>query len=145
VNDAQKQRLVEKVVDQYGEDLKGRKFAIWGLAFKPKTDDMREAPSIPLIDALLGAGVRVQAYDPEATKVAKAIFGNKVTFTSTNYDALKGADCLAIVTEWNEFRRPDFERMKTLMKTPVVFDGRNLFTPQQMKQNGFVYYSVGRN
>jgi UDPglucose 6-dehydrogenase len=106
---------------------------------------MREAPSIPLISALQKAGARVQAYDPEAAKVAKGIFGVGVEYFPTNYEALKGADCLAIVTEWNEFRRPDFDRMRSLMKTPIVFDGRNLFTPAQMKQHGFTYYSIGRN
>jgi UDPglucose 6-dehydrogenase len=105
---------------------------------------MREAPAIPLIQSLLSAGATVQAHDPEATKVARAIFGTRVTFAAKNYDALKGADCLAIVTEWNEFRRPDFSRMRTLMRSPIVFDGRNLFTPEQMKQNGFTYYSIGR-
>jgi UDPglucose 6-dehydrogenase len=87
----------------------------------------------------------VQAYDPQAIKVAKGIFGNKVTFATKTYDALKGADCLAIVTEWNEFRRPDFEKMRKLMRSPVIFDGRNLFTPEQMKQSGFTYYSIGRH
>jgi UDPglucose 6-dehydrogenase len=144
VNASQKTRLFAKIKKHFGS-LKGKTVGIWGLAFKPRTDDMREAPSIPLIESLLAAGVTVLAYDPEATKVAKGIFGNKVTFTQNNYDALKGADCLAIVTEWNEFRRPDFERMRTLMKSPVVFDGRNLYTPEQMKQNGFAYYSIGRN
>jgi UDPglucose 6-dehydrogenase len=105
---------------------------------------MREAPAIPLIEALLAAGATVQAYDPEATKAAKGLFGTRVSFAPTNYDALKGADGLAIVTEWNEFRRPDFSRMRTLMRSPIVFDGRNLFTPDQMKQNGFTYHSIGR-
>jgi UDPglucose 6-dehydrogenase len=105
---------------------------------------MREAPAIPLIEALLAAGAKVQAHDPEATAVAKGIFGNRVSFVPKNYDALKGADCLAIVTEWSEFRRPDFNRMKSLMRSPIVFDGRNLFTPEQMKENGFIYYSIGR-
>lgn len=105
---------------------------------------MREAPSITLIEGLLAAGARVQAYDPEAIRVAKAIFGNRVTFAAGNYDALSGADCLAIVTEWNEFRRPDFARMRKLMRSPVVFDGRNIYEPQQMKQDGFTYYSIGR-
>jgi hypothetical protein len=103
------------------------------LSFKPKTDDMREAPAIPLIESLLSAGVTVQAHDPEAMKVARGLFGSKITYATNNYDALKGADCLAIVTEWNEFRRPDFERMRSLMRSPVIFDGRNLFTPDQMK------------
>jgi UDPglucose 6-dehydrogenase len=124
--------------------LKGKTVAIWGLAFKPNTDDMREAPAIPLIEGLLAAGASVHAYDPEGMRVAKGIFGNRVTFAARNYDALKGADCVAIVTEWNEFRRPDFVRMRTLMRTPVVFDGRNLFVPDQMKQHGFTYYSIGR-
>jgi UDPglucose 6-dehydrogenase len=145
VNEKQKQRLLTRLDAHFGKSLKGKTIGIWGLAFKPRTDDMREAPAIPLIEALLSAGAEVQAYDPEATKVAKGIFGNRVTFASKNYDALKGADCLAIVTEWSEFRRPDFARMQKLMRSPVVFDGRNLFTPEQMKQNGFIYYSIGRH
>jgi UDPglucose 6-dehydrogenase len=144
VNSAQKTRLAAKMRSHFGT-LKGRTIAIWGLAFKPRTDDMREAPSIPLIKVLLAEGADVQAYDPEATKVAKGIFGNKVTFATKNYDALKGADGLAIVTEWSEFRRPDFEKMRKLMRSPVIFDGRNLFEPEQMKQSGFTYYSIGRH
>jgi UDPglucose 6-dehydrogenase len=105
---------------------------------------MREAPAIPLIESLLDAGATVQAYDPEAAKVAKGIFEDRITYSAMNYDALKGADCLAIVTEWSEFRRPDFDRMRSLMREPVIFDGRNLFTPEQMKQHGFTYYSIGR-
>jgi UDPglucose 6-dehydrogenase len=143
VNGAQKSRLVTKMKKHFG-GLKGKTVAVWGLAFKPKTDDMREAPSVPLIESLLAAGAAVQAHDPEAMKVARGIFGSKITYANNNYDALKGADCLAIVTEWNEFRRPDFERMRSLMRSPVIFDGRNLFTPDQMKQSGFVYYSIGR-
>jgi UDPglucose 6-dehydrogenase len=144
VNSAQKTRLAAKMRSHFGT-LKGRTIAVWGLAFKPRTDDMREAPSIPLIKMLLAEGADVQAYDPEATKIAKGIFGNKVTFTAKNYDALKGADALAIVTEWSEFRRPDFEKMRKLMRSPVIFDGRNLFEPEQMKQSGFTYYSIGRH
>jgi len=144
VNSAQKTRLVAKMRAHFGT-LKGKTIGVWGLAFKPRTDDMREAPSIPMIKALLAEGADVQAYDPEATKAAKGIFGNKVTFTTKNYDALKGADCLAIVTEWSECRRPDFEKMRKLMRSPVIFDGRNLFTPEQMKQSGFTYYSIGRH
>ena len=143
VNIAQKTRLAAKMRSHFGT-LKGRTIAVWGLAFKPRTDDMREAPSIPLIKMLLAEGADVQAYDPEATKVAKGIFGNKVTFATKNYEALKGADGLAIVTEWSEFRRPDFEKMRKLMRSPVIFDGRNLFEPEQMKQSGFTYYSIGR-
>jgi UDPglucose 6-dehydrogenase len=144
VNSAQKTRLAAKMRSHFGT-LKGRTIAVWGLAFKPRTDDMREAPSIPLIKVLLAEGADVQAYDPEATKVAKGIFGNKVAFATKNYDALKGADGLAIVTEWSEFRRPDFEKMRKLMRSPVIFDGRNLFEPEQMKQSGFTYYSIGRH
>jgi UDPglucose 6-dehydrogenase len=144
VNAQQKTRLFTKMKEHFGQ-LKGKTIAVWGLAFKPKTDDMREAPSIPLIEALLGAGATVQAYDPEATKVARRIFDDRITYAASNYDALKGADALAIVTEWNEFRRPDFARVRSLMRTPVIFDGRNLFTPAQMKQNGFRYYSIGRH
>jgi len=144
VNTSQKGRLFAKIKKHFG-GLKGKTIALWGLAFKPRTDDMREAPSIPLIEALISAGATVQAYDPEAMKAARALFGSKITYASSNYDALKGADCLAIVTEWNEFRRPDFERMRSLMRSPVIFDGRNLFTPDQMKQSGFAYYSIGRS
>ena len=143
VNKAQKTRLFAKIKKHFGT-VKGKTVAVWGLAFKPRTDDMREAPSIPLIEALLAAGVTVQAYDPEAMKVAKGIFGNRITYAASNYEALKGADCLAIVTEWNEFRRPDLTRMRTIMRSPVIFDGRNIFTTDQMKQSGFTYYSVGR-
>jgi UDPglucose 6-dehydrogenase len=143
VNACQKMRLLTKMRAHFG-NLKGKTVAVWGLAFKPRTDDMREAPSIPLIEGLLSAGAAVQAYDPEAIRIAKGIFGNRITFASGNYDALKGADCLAIVTEWNEFRRPDFARMRKLMRGPVVFDGRNIYTPEQMKQNGFTYYAIGR-
>jgi UDPglucose 6-dehydrogenase len=143
VNKAQKVRLFTKIKKHFGT-LKGKTVAIWGLAFKPRTDDMREAPSIPLIEALVGAGVTVQTYDPEAVKVARGIFGNTITYAASNYEALKGADCLAIVTEWNEFRRPDLNRMRALMRSPVIFDGRNIFTADQMKQGGFTYYSIGR-
>ncbi|MGE0445623.1 MAG: UDP-glucose/GDP-mannose dehydrogenase family protein [Vicinamibacterales bacterium] len=144
VNAAQKVRLFEKVRAHFSGSLKGKTAAVWGLAFKPKTDDMREAPAIPLIEALLEAGMCVQAYDPEATRVARGVFGERVRFADGGYDALKDADALLIVTEWNEFRRPDFERMRSLMRQPVVFDGRNLFTPDQMQQRGFTYYSIGR-
>jgi UDPglucose 6-dehydrogenase len=144
VNTAQKSRLFAKIKKQLGS-LKGKTIAVWGLAFKPRTDDMREAPSIPLIEALLAAGAKVRAYDPEATGVAKGIFGKRITYAASNYDALRNADALAIVTEWSEFRRPDFGRMRQLMRAPIVFDGRNLFTPAQMKQNGFSYYSIGRS
>jgi UDPglucose 6-dehydrogenase len=144
VNRFQKTRLFAKLKKQL-RSVKGKTIAVWGLSFKPKTDDMREAPSIPLIESLLAAGAKVQAYDPEAFPVARGIFGTRITYAATNYDALKDADALVIVTEWNEFRRPDFARMRTLMRAPVIVDGRNLFTPEQMKQSGFAYHSIGRS
>jgi UDPglucose 6-dehydrogenase len=143
VNATQKTKLVAMLKKHFG-GLKGKTVAVWGLSFKPRTDDMREAPSIPLIEALLSAGATVQAFDPEAMRVAKGIFGSRITYASSSYDAVKGADALVIVTEWNEFRRPDFARIRSLMRSPVVFDGRNLFAPAQMKQHGFAYYSIGR-
>jgi UDPglucose 6-dehydrogenase len=143
VNRQQKSVLVEKMVKHFGS-LEGRTVAVWGLAFKPKTDDMREAPAITVIEKLLEAGAVVRAYDPEATKIAKAIFGTRVTFAKRSYDALVGAEALALVTEWNEFREPDFAKMRKLMSSPVVFDGRNIYNREQMKADGFVYYSIGR-
>ena len=144
VNDHQKRVLVRKIETHFGSTLKGKTIAVWGLAFKPKTDDMREAPAIPIIEALLAKGVKVQAYDPEAMKVARGIFGSRVTYTAKNYDALKGADALAVITEWQEFREPDFARMKKLMRHPVVFDGRNIYQRAEMKALGFTYFSIGR-
>jgi UDPglucose 6-dehydrogenase len=143
VNKRQKSRLVDKMVKHFGS-LKGKTIALWGLAFKPRTDDMREAPAITIIEKLIAAGAKVQAFDPEAMKVAKGIFGSKVTLADRSYDALKGADALAIVTEWNEFREPDFAKMRKLLKSPVIFDGRNIYSPAMMKEQGFTYYSIGR-
>jgi UDPglucose 6-dehydrogenase len=144
VNEYQKRVLVKKIDAHFGGALKGKTVAIWGLAFKPKTDDMREAPAVPIIETLLERGVAVQAYDPEAMKVAKGIFGTRITYASKNYDALKGADALAVVTEWHEFREPDFARMRKVMRQPVIFDGRNIYDKDQMKEQGFTYYSIGR-
>lgn len=144
VNEYQKRVLVRKMDAHFGTSLKGKTIAVWGLAFKPKTDDMREAPAVPIIEMLLAKGAKVQAYDPEAMGIAKTIFGSKVSFASKNYDALKGADALAVVTEWQEFREPDFARIKKLMRSPVVFDGRNIYQPDQMKSLGFTYFSIGR-
>ncbi len=143
VNELQKRVLVKKLESHFGT-LKGKTIAVWGLAFKPKTDDMREAPAVPIIKALLEKGATVQAHDPEAMSTAKGLFKGGITYTSRNYDALKGADALAILTEWQEFREPDFARMKKLLKHPVVFDGRNIYQPAQMKELGFTYYSIGR-
>jgi UDPglucose 6-dehydrogenase len=143
VNDRQKERLVDKI-EAYLPDLSGRTIAVWGLAFKPRTDDMREAPAIPIIERLLARGVKVRAYDPAAGPVARGIFGDRITLCDKSYDALSGADALAVVTEWNEFREPDFAKMQSLMKAPVVFDGRNLYSPEQMRALGFTYFSIGR-
>ena len=144
VNDAQKRRLVEKVVAEFGESLRGLRFAVWGLAFKPRTDDMREAPSITVISGLLDRGAEVAVHDPEALAQARQVFGDRVTYHRVNYDALAGADALLIVTEWNEFRRPDFGRMKQMLKRPIVFDGRNLYDPEVMRAHGFAYFAIGR-
>jgi UDPglucose 6-dehydrogenase len=143
VNERQKLRLLGKV-QQHFESLKGKRLAVWGLAFKPRTDDMREAPSVPLIRGFLDGGAAVQAYDPEAMTVARSIFGSKVIYAENNYAALTGADALVIVTEWNEFREPDFARMRKLMRAPVIFDGRNLYRPEQIRAHGFTYVSIGR-
>jgi UDPglucose 6-dehydrogenase len=143
VNEWQKRALVRKMEAHYGS-LKGRAIAIWGLAFKPKTDDMREAPAITIVQSLLDKGAKVQVYDPEAVATARGLFGSRITYAARGYDALKGADGLAIVTEWHEFREPDFARMRKLMRNPVIFDGRNIYQPQQMKAHGFAYYSIGR-
>lgn len=144
VNERQKSLLVEKVKRHFGEELSGRTFAVWGLSFKPRTDDMREAPSITIIESLLKAGAAIQAYDPEATEEARKIFAERIRYHRRNYDALKGADALLVVTEWNEFRRPNFETMKQLLKNPVIFDGRNIFDSAELRKMGFTYYSVGR-
>jgi UDPglucose 6-dehydrogenase len=144
VNERQKALLSDKVKRHFGDDLSGLTFAIWGLAFKPRTDDMRDAPSIVVIKALLDAGSRVQAFDPEAMEEARKIFGDRIQYTHRNYDALHGAAALLILTEWNEFRRPDFSRIKGLLKQPVIFDGRNIFDPTDLRKLGFSYYSIGR-
>jgi UDPglucose 6-dehydrogenase len=144
VNEAQKRRLVEKVTAEFGESLKGKRFAVWGLAFKPRTDDMREAPSIAIVEGLLARGAELMVHDPEAMGEARHYFGDRVTYHRMNYDALEGADALLIVTEWNEFRRPDFPRMKRLLRRPIIFDGRNLYEPEVMREHGFTYYPIGR-
>jgi len=143
VNERQKVRLLAKMKAHFGS-LKGKRIAVWGLAFKPKTDDMREAPAVPLISALLDAGASITAYDPEAMKVAREIFGTRILFADKSYDALSGADGLALVTEWAEFREPDWNKIKKLMRTPVIFDGRNLYNPDQLRGLGFTYLSMGR-
>jgi UDPglucose 6-dehydrogenase len=143
VNEKQKVRLLDKVKTHFGS-LKGKRIAVWGLSFKPRTDDMREAPAVPLVKGLLAEGAQVQVYDPEAMKIARGIFGSKVTYAENSYGALTGADALLIVTEWNEFREPDFGRMRKLLRGAVIFDGRNLYNPEQIRAQGFTYTSIGR-
>jgi UDPglucose 6-dehydrogenase len=145
VNERQKALLVDKVKRHFGADLSGLTFAVWGLAFKPRTDDMRDAPAITVIESLVAAGARVQAYDPEATEEARKIFGERIGYTARNYDALDGASALLVLTEWNEFRRPDFARIRRLLQRPVIFDGRNIYDPVDLGKLGFTYYSIGRN
>ena len=144
VNDRQKHVLVHKVKAQFGANLRDHTFAIWGLSFKPRTDDMREAPSLTVVEGLLKAGAKVRVHDPEALDEARRYFGERVSYHSINYEALDGADALLILTEWNEFRRPDFSRMKKLLKNPVILDGRNLYEPSDMAELGFAYHSIGR-
>jgi UDPglucose 6-dehydrogenase len=144
VNERQKRILVDKLMAVFGAKLAGKTFAVWGLAFKPRTDDMRDAPSISVINALLKAGAKVQAFDPEAMQEAKKIFGERIRYTEHNYEALDGAAALLILTEWNEFRRPDFARMKQLLKNPVIFDGRNIYDPKDLRRLGFKYFPIGR-
>ncbi|MFO8174082.1 MAG: UDP-glucose/GDP-mannose dehydrogenase family protein [Longimicrobiales bacterium] len=144
VNEDQKSLLLRRVVRRFGEDLTGRTFAVWGLAFKPNTDDMREAPSLVTIPALLERGATVMAHDPVAMTEADRHFGSSIRYSESNYAALEGADALIIHTEWLPYRRPDFQRMKDLLKTPIIFDGRNLYRPEKMEELGFEHYSVGR-
>jgi UDPglucose 6-dehydrogenase len=143
INERQKKLLIQKAMRHYG-NLEGKVFAVWGLAFKPKTDDLREAPSIEVIEGLLGKGAEVRAHDPVAEAAARRIFGQRIRFCKGPYETLEGADGLFLVTEWNEFRQPDFERMRKLMRQPVVFDGRNLYDPKRLRERGFTYFGVGR-
>ncbi|MFW5443117.1 MAG: UDP-glucose dehydrogenase family protein [Methylococcaceae bacterium] len=146
VNDRQKHVLFNKIKNHYDGDVKGKTFALWGLAFKPKTDDMREAASRVLLEALIDAGATVKAFDPEAMEEAKRIYGNKagLTFCETQDEALENADALCIVTEWKNFMSPDFEMLKNTLSDSVIFDGRNLYDPAQLKKIGLNYYSIGR-
>ncbi|MEX0679111.1 MAG: UDP-glucose/GDP-mannose dehydrogenase family protein [Pirellulales bacterium] len=144
VNTQQKSILPEKIERHFAGKLAGRTVAVWGLAFKPRTDDVREAPSLVLIDRLLAGGAKLQVHDPEAMANVRSIYGDKLTYSQQPYEALVAADALAIMTEWKEFLQPDFAHMRSLMKSPVIFDGRNLYSPRQMKAAGFVYHSIGR-
>ncbi|MGD1005724.1 MAG: UDP-glucose/GDP-mannose dehydrogenase family protein [Ignavibacteriaceae bacterium] len=144
VNSNQAALFIAKIVSYFNGNIKNKHFAVWGLAFKPNTDDMREAPSIKIINGLLNKGAIISAYDPEAKETTKAILGEKIEYASSSYQALDKADALIIVTEWNEFRTPDFNKIRSLLKEPVIFDGRNLYDPDKMKENNFIYYSIGR-
>jgi UDPglucose 6-dehydrogenase len=144
VNHAQKTRLIPSIMAYFGNDLKGKKIAVWGLAFKPYTDDIREAPALENITALLEAGASIKAYDPEAQNNVRKILGDSIEYGSDLYDTVEGADALLVVTEWPEFRTPEFDRIASLLKNKVVFDGRNVFEPEQMQELGFEYYSIGR-
>jgi len=145
VNGIQKHVLSEKITEYFGGNLKGKTIGMWGLAFKPNTDDIREAPALYIIEDLLSQGAKVKAYDPEAMENVKEMFGDRVTFVSEQYEAVIGADALAIVTEWSVFRTPSYKVMKELMGAPVVFDGRNLYDAKTMEKHGFYYNSIGRN
>ena len=144
VNKDQADRFVVKIKKHFGNDLTGKRMAIWGLAFKPRTNDMREAPAIRIIESLQEAGAAVTAYDPEAAEEAKKIFGDRIQYAPNNYACLEGADALVVVTEWQVFRNPNLDRIKATMRQSVVFDGRNIFEPGHMRQLGFTYYSIGR-
>lgn len=144
VNEKQKTVLVDKLLKYYKGDIKGKHFALWGLAFKPETDDIREAPALYIIDDLIKNGATVSAFDPEAIDNVKAILGDKISFAENQYDALKNADALLIATEWSVFRNPDFDRMDSLLENKIIFDGRNLFDLQKMVDLGYYYNSVGR-
>lgn len=144
VNASQKIHLVQKIKEHYKGDLKGKRFALWGLAFKPNTDDIREAPALSIIDALLKEGATVCAYDPEAMANVKNKLADSIDYASSQYSSLEGADALLIATEWSEFRTPDFERIATLLPSKLIFDGRNLFEVAKMKQLGYQYFSIGR-
>ena len=144
VNQQQKHHMAERLSKHFGGDLSGRKIAVWGLAFKPGTDDVRDAPALVLIEDLLAAGARISATDPVAISPARKILGERVEFQTSNYHCAEGADALALVTEWHEYRRPNFERLKTMMRQPVLFDGRNVWSPNELRAAGFTYYGMGR-
>ncbi len=143
-NKLQRDLYINKIVNRFGEDLSGKVFAVWGLAFKPRTDDMREAPAITIIEALLKRGAKIQAYDPKAMDTARRIFSDRIVYAKSSYETLQNADALLLLTEWNEFRRPDMDKIKDLLKTPVIFDGRNQYSPERVAQRGFEYICIGK-
>jgi UDPglucose 6-dehydrogenase len=144
VNERQKRRLGEKIIAHFGGSLKGKRIGVWGLAFKPGTDDIREAPALTLIDQLLEAGATVSASDQVAIPGVRKLLGDKIEFETSGYESASGADALVLVTEWHEYRRPNFDRLKTMMREPVLFDGRNVWSPDELGKAGFTYYGMGR-
>jgi UDPglucose 6-dehydrogenase len=144
INQNQKSLLVAKIKKHFSGSLKNKTIAVWGIAFKPQTDDIRDAPSLVIIESLLKEGAKVKVHDPAAMQNAKKVFGSRVNYCESSFDALKDANALAVVTEWNEFRKPDFQRMKTLMKEYIIFDGRNIYDPKELKKAGFEYHGIGR-
>jgi UDPglucose 6-dehydrogenase len=142
-NEAQKGLLVPRIVAHLGS-LAGKVVAVWGLAFKPRTDDMREAPAVTVVLGLLAGGAAVRVYDPKAMEAARPVLGDRVTYCAKSYEAVEGADALVLATEWNEFREPDFPRIKSLMRRPAVFDGRNVWSPSTLRELGFHYEGIGR-
>ncbi len=145
VNQDQKRLLVRKVTDHFGDNLNGLTIGVWGISFKPNTDDIREAPAITVIEGLIERGAAIAAYDPQAMENASEVLGDSVRFASSVYDAVTGADAMVLVTEWTEFREPDFPRMAEIMRKPVIFDGRNVFNPVKLRELGFTYFGIGRN
>ena len=145
INNSQKQKLINPLLEYFNGDIKGKKIAIWGLAFKPYTDDIREAPSLENINKLLELGADLKVYDPEAMNNVKGQIGDIVTYCKDEYEAAEGADALMIMTEWPVFRTPEFDKLKNSLNNPVIFDGRNLYEVNQMKDLGFTYFSVGRH
>ena len=144
INNKQRIIFTEKILDYYNNDVMGKTFAIWGLAFKPETDDMREAPAVTIINNLLEKGARIKAYDPKAMQTANVIFEDKIDYAKSAYDALESVDALLLLTEWEEFRKPDFEKIKLLLKTPVIFDGRNQYNSDELQEKGFQYFCIGK-
>jgi UDPglucose 6-dehydrogenase len=144
VNDLQKQKMIAPLLEYFKGDVKGKKIAVWGLAFKPYTDDIREAPALENIKELLAEGAQISAYDPEAMGNVKGLLGDSITYAEDEYDAVEGADALMIMTEWPVFRTPDFDQLDSSLKNKVIFDGRNLYELNQMEQLGYTYFSVGR-
>ena len=143
-NKRQRNVFIDKIINYFGEDLSGKTFAVWGLAFKPKTDDLREAPSVTIINELLKRGAKIKAFDPKAMETAKFYLGDRITYSKNAYETLENADAMLLLTEWNEFRRPDFEKIKTLLKTPIIFDGRNQYNSTRVKEKGFKYFQIGK-